>query len=48
MTVLLENIALKTSEGIAKFISSKLKEEFKKNVFTKMAGISSMKVLNSF
>jgi len=42
------NIALKTSEGIAKFISSKLKEEFKKNVFTKIAGISSMKVLNSF
>ena len=42
------NIALKTSEGIAKFISSKLKDEFKKNVFTKMAGISSMKVLNSF
>jgi glycerol-3-phosphate acyltransferase PlsX len=42
------NIALKTSEGIAKFISSKLKDEFKKNMFTKMAGISSMKVLNSF
>ena len=42
------NIALKTSEGIAKFISSTLKEEFKKNVFTKIAGISSAKVLNSF
>ena len=42
------NIALKTSEGIAKFISSTLKEEFKKNVFTKIAGISSIKVLNSF
>jgi len=42
------NIALKTSEGIAKFISSTLKNEFKKNVFTKIAGISSTKVLNSF
>ena len=42
------NIALKTSEGIAKFISSTLKDEFKKNVFTKIAGISSTKVLNSF
>ena len=42
------NIALKTSEGTAKFISSKLKSEFKKNIFTKIAGILSMKVLNSF
>ena len=42
------NIALKTSEGIAKFISSKLKDEFKKNVFTKIAGLSSSKVLHSF
>ena len=42
------NIALKTSEGIAKFISSKLKDEFKRNVFTKIAGLSSSKVLNSF
>ena len=42
------NIALKTSEGIAKFISSKLKDEFKKNVFTKIAGLSSSKVLGSF
>ncbi|MDC0482567.1 phosphate acyltransferase PlsX [Gammaproteobacteria bacterium] len=42
------NIALKTSEGTAKFISSKLKDEFKKNIFTKIAGILSMKVLNSF
>ena len=42
------NIALKTSEGIAKFISSTLKDEFTKNVFTKIAGISSTKVLNSF
>ena len=42
------NIALKTSEGIAKFISSKLKSEFKKTIFTKMAGLSSAKVLNSF
>ena len=42
------NIALKTSEGTAKFISSKLKNEFKKNIFTKIAGILSMKVLNSF
>ena len=36
------NIALKTSEGTAKFISSKLKDEFKKNIFTKIAGILSL------
>ena len=42
------NIALKTSEGTAKFISSKLKDEFKKNIFTKISGILSMKVLSSF
>ena len=42
------NIALKTSEGTAKFISSKLKDEFKKNIFTKISGILSMKVLHSF
>ncbi len=42
------NIALKTSEGTAKFISSKLKDEFKKNIFTQISGILSIKVLNSF
>jgi len=42
------NIALKASEGTAKFITSKLKDEFKKNIFTKISGILSMIVLNSF
>ena len=42
------NIALKASEGTAKFITSKLKDEFKKNIFTKIYGILSMIVLNSF
>ena len=42
------NIALKASEGTAKFITSKLKNEFKKNIFTKISGILSMIVLNSF
>ena len=42
------NIALKAIEGTAKFITSKLKDEFKKNIFTKISGILSMIVLNSF
>ncbi len=42
------NIALKASEGIIKFISSKLKDEYTKNILAKLAGLSSSKVLKSF
>lgn len=42
------NVALKTSEGLAKFISSKLKGSFTRNWLSKMAGLISMPVLNNF
>ena len=42
------NIALKTSEGIAKFMGRRLKDEYTKNLFTKIAGVSSARVINSF
>lgn len=42
------NVALKTSEGLAKLISSKLKGSFTRNWLSKMAGLISMPVLNNF
>jgi len=42
------NIALKASEGVAKMISHKIKQSFTKNIFTKMAGLVAMPVLNCF
>lgn len=42
------NVALKTSEGLAKFISTKLKGSFTRNLLSKMAGLISMPVLNNF
>ncbi|GMQ96333.1 MAG: phosphate acyltransferase PlsX [Gammaproteobacteria bacterium] len=42
------NIALKSSEGIAKLISSTLREEFKQNILTKLAGLIAYPVLRSF
>jgi len=42
------NIALKSSEGVAKMISFKIKQAFTKNIFTKMAAMIAMPVLNSF
>ncbi|HEX9803210.1 MAG TPA: phosphate acyltransferase PlsX [Gammaproteobacteria bacterium] len=41
------NVALKTIEGVAKMISHYLKQEFKRNIFTKLAGLVAMPVLNS-
>jgi phosphate acyltransferase len=41
------NVALKTSEGLASMISSFLKAEFSKNIFTKMAAIASYTVLTA-
>ncbi|MGC8853561.1 MAG: phosphate acyltransferase PlsX [Halothiobacillaceae bacterium] len=41
------NVALKASEGVAKMISSHLRESFKRNLFTKLAALISMPVLNS-
>jgi glycerol-3-phosphate acyltransferase PlsX len=42
------NVALKTSEGLAHMIRSFLTEEFKRNIFTKLAAILAMPVLNAF
>jgi glycerol-3-phosphate acyltransferase PlsX len=42
------NVALKTSEGVAKLIGQFLKEEFSRNLLTKMQAVSAMSVLKSF
>ncbi|KOR31078.1 phosphate acyltransferase [Achromatium sp. WMS2] len=42
------NVALKTSEGVAKMISRRLKEGFSQNLFTKLAALVSMPILKNF
>jgi glycerol-3-phosphate acyltransferase PlsX len=42
------NVALKSSEGVAKMISHFMKQAFNKNLFTKMAGLIALPVLRSF
>jgi glycerol-3-phosphate acyltransferase PlsX len=42
------NVALKTSEGLAKMISTNLKGEFMRNPLTRLAGLISMPVLKAF
>ena len=42
------NVALKASEGVAKMIGEFLKQEFKRNIFTKMAAILAYPVLSAF
>lgn len=42
------NVALKTSEGLAKMVSHYMKQEFKRNLFTKMAALVAMPVLKAF
>ncbi len=42
------NVALKTSEGVAKMISHYLKQEFNRNALTRMIGMMTMPVLKSF
>jgi glycerol-3-phosphate acyltransferase PlsX len=42
------NVALKSSEGIAKMISTLLRREFRKNVLTKLAGLIALPVMNAF
>ena len=42
------NVALKTAEGLARMVSSVLKEEFKRNWLTKLAGLISLGVMNAF
>ena len=41
------NVALKTSEGVASMISNGLKQEFKRNIFTKLAAVVAYPVLSA-
>jgi phosphate acyltransferase len=41
------NVALKTSEGVAKMIALFLREEFQRNILTKLAGLIATPVLNA-
>jgi glycerol-3-phosphate acyltransferase PlsX len=41
------NVALKTSEGLARMISQFMREEFKRNAYANFAGLLSMPVLNA-
>lgn len=42
------NISLKTSEGLAKMIGEAMKQSFRRNWFTKLAGLLAMPALSSF
>ncbi|MFW2371682.1 MAG: phosphate acyltransferase PlsX [Gammaproteobacteria bacterium] len=42
------NISLKTSEGVAKMITHFMKQEFKRNIFTRIAAVFALPVLNAF
>jgi glycerol-3-phosphate acyltransferase PlsX len=42
------NVALKTSEGLAQMISRFIKQEFTRNVFTRLAGLVALPVLRAF
>ncbi len=42
------NITLKTSEGLAQMLATYLREEFKRNWLTRLAGVVAMPVINSF
>lgn len=41
------NVSLKTAEGVARMFGSFLREEFKRNIFTRMAGLLAMPVLKA-
>jgi glycerol-3-phosphate acyltransferase PlsX len=42
------NVSLKSAEGVAKMMGGFLKEEFSRNIFTKLAGLIALPVLNAF
>ncbi|MBA2351977.1 MAG: phosphate acyltransferase PlsX [Burkholderiales bacterium] len=42
------NVALKASEGLAKMLASYLRQEFRRNVFTRLAGLAALPVINAF
>lgn len=42
------NVALKTSEGLAQMLATFLRHEFKRNIFTNLAGLIALPVINTF
>ncbi len=42
------NVALKSSEGLAKLIAEELRREFNKNLFTRLAGLVALPVIRAF
>ncbi len=42
------NVALKTSEGLAQMLATYLREEFRRNLLTKAAGLMASPVINAF
>ena len=42
------NVALKTSEGLAQMLATYLREEFGRNVVTRLAGLLALPVINAF
>lgn len=42
------NVALKSSEGVAKMIAEELRRAFKKNFFTRLAGLFALPVIRAF
>src|SRR5207253_10778824 len=42
------NVALKTAEGLASMLTSFIRQEFTRNVFTKLAAVVALPVLNHF
>ncbi len=42
------NISLKTSEGVAKMIAAFIKQEFRRNLYTRLAALLAMPVLRAF
>ncbi len=42
------NVSLKTTEGLAQMLGNFLKEEFSRSLFTKMAGLVALPVINAF
>jgi glycerol-3-phosphate acyltransferase PlsX len=42
------NVALKTSEGLAQMLGTYLRQEFKRNLFTRLCGLVALPVINAF
>jgi glycerol-3-phosphate acyltransferase PlsX len=42
------NVSLKTSEGVAKMIAAFIRQEFTRNIFTRLAAVVAMPVLKAF